>query len=468
MRKIKWIAGLVLLGGIGFAIYFLDGALPIGTGYSAKYLCSQVFLAARDPAVVFENDVKPTHPLFRVVRASVDYNEKSVTARAFGFWKSMTAVYRDGCGCTLAVDTDRQDLLAQARGLLPQKKADPQLLWPAGERVDLAALPPEIDPARLNRAVEEAFTEPGPETKRNTQAIVVVYKGRIVAERYAPQFDRSTPMLGWSMSKSVTNALVGLLVKEGRLDIRQPAPVPEWSAEDDPRRAITLDQLLRMSSGLAFEESYAPFADATDMLYASRSMARFAAEKPLRTAPDAEWYYSSGTANILARIVRDTVGGTLTDFCNFARQQLFDRIGMYSAIIEPDASGSPVGSSYMFATARDWARFGLLVNNRGVWRGEQILPPDWVAYSTTPTPLAPQGKYGAQFWLNAGTKDHPEDRLFPSLPADLFYLGGFNFQIVAGIPSKDLVVVRLGVTHDDSWSHEAFIRQIVEAVGAGT
>ena len=273
------------------------------------------------------------------------------------------------------------------------------------------------------------------------------------------------PMLGWSMSKSVTSALVGILVNAGKLNIEKPAPVAAWQHQDDPRNKITIDQLLRMSSGLEFEEVYGPFKDATYMLYDSKSMADYAAAKPLESEPDEKWNYSGGSANIIARIVKDAVGGTLVSFNNYARQKLFDRINMYSAIIEPDASGSFVGSSYMFATARDWARIGLLYKSDGVWGDDRILPEGWVKYSTTPTPKAPMGKYGAQIWLNAGEKGKPTNRKYPMLPVDLFYFGGFNDQIVAVIPSRDVVVVRLGVTHDDeSWDVEVFILDVLNCI----
>lgn len=456
---------LVLLGAIGYAVYFLNAAMPTATGYSAKYICSQVFLADRDPVAVFENDVKPTHPLFAVVKAKIDREEKTVTAKGFGFWNPMTAVYREGCGCTLAVDSSREELLKQAQGLIPQKTGNPHLLWPDGEAVNDDAIPAEVDRHQLKQVIEEAFREPGTDTMRNTQAVVVVYKDQIIAERYANPFTPQTPMLGWSMSKSVTNALTGLLVKDNKLDIMAPISVAAWKGAGDPDGKISLDQMLRMSSGLEFEETYAPFKDAVIMLYNSKSMADYAAAKPLKTEPDKEWYYSSGTTNIIARVIRDTLGGSLADINNFARTRLFDRIGMHSAIIEPDASGSLVGSSYMFATPRDWARFGMLIKNDGVWRDERILPEGWVRYSTTPTPKAPKGEYGAQFWLNAGKKDNPAVRKFPSLPTDMVYLSGFNGQITAIIPSRNTVVVRLGVTHDKShWDQEKFIRQVLDCI----
>ncbi len=465
MKKVLYGIGFLLLVVVGVAVYFIDAAMPIGSGYSAKYICSQVFLADRDPKIVFEQDVEPTNPLFSTVSNTVDYEQKSVTSSGFGFWRPTTAFYREGFGCTLAIDTNREELLNQTKGAIPQSKPDLESAWPVGEKVNLDNISTDIDKGRLTHVMEEAFKEPGENTMRNTQAVVVVYNGNIVAEKYEDQFTPDKPMLGWSMSKTITNGLTGILVKDGKLDIYEPAPVDAWKSEGDPRSKITLDQLLRMSDGLDFEEVYGPFKDATYMLYDSKSMAEYAIAKPLRTEPDGQWYYSSGTANIIARIVRDTTGGTLVSFNNFARTRLFDKLHMYSAIIEPDASGSFVGSSYMFASARDWARYGLFLLSDGVWQGERILPEGWVTYSTTPTPLAPIGQYGAHIWLNAGEKDNSKNRIFPSLPSDMYYLSGFNRQIVAVIPSRNLVVVRIGVTHNEAhWNVEQFIGEVLSCI----
>ncbi len=464
IRKLKWIISAVVISSIGFGIYFLNGALVIGTGYSAKYICSQVFLADRNPDLVFINDIKPTHPLFRPINSSVDYENKTVTSKAFGFWKPMTAVYREGCGCTLAIDTTREELLEQTRSISLFKLQRSDADWPQGSTVNFNNLPEQVDREKIKKVVEDAFIEPGPDTKRNTQAVVVVLGNQVIAEKYAPGFDKDTPFLGWSMAKSVTNTLVGILVKDQGLDISIPVQVDAWKSPDDPRSKITLDMMLRMSTGLEFEEIYAPFKDVTYMLYASKSMADFAAAKPLISDIDTQWYYSGGTTNIIAKIITKRVGGDLASFYKFSSERLFNRIKAFSAVIEPDASGSFVGSSYMFATARDWARFGLLLKNDGIWNNERILPQGWVDYSTQPTPEAPMGQYGAHFWLNAGDKDNPENRKFPSLPDDLYYCGGFNGQIVAVIPSRDLVVVRLGVTHDDSWNDEIFIKQVLASI----
>ena len=259
-----------------------------------------------------------------------------------------------------------------------------------------------------------------------------------ITERYAPGFGPDMPMLGWSMSKSVTNSLVGLLVGQGRLVLEDPAPVPEWRDPDDPRHEITLDQLMRMSSGLAFEERYGPLADITDMLFRSHDFGAFAAQSHLETPPDQKWNYSSGTANIIARIVRYEAEKTAPNDYQFFHENLFDRIGMTSLVLEPDPSGTFVGSSYAVATVRDWARFGLLYLQDGVWNGERVLPEGWVQYSTTPTPKAPRGEYGALFWLNAGAPGNPDDRLWPHAPVDAYAAQGFQEQKVIVIPSRNV------------------------------
>jgi len=465
MKKILIILAIILIAVLGYAVYFIDTAMPIGNGYAAKYICSQVFLEGRDPVYVFEKEVKPTNPLFNLTSPSVDFTNKTVTSKAYGFRNPLTAVYREQFGCTLAIGADRDELYAQTKGALPPKKPDMGSLWPRGERVDPSAVPANVDGKKLAAVIEDAFKEPGPKTMRNTQGVVVVYKGKIIAEKYAKGFTPATRILGWSMTKSATNALMGILVRQKKIDIYKPAPVAAWKNPGDPRGAITTDMLLRMSSGLDFVEEYGPHKDVTDMLYGAKSMADFAEAKALAAKPDGRWYYSSGDANIVARIIRDLTGGTLAGVYNFARTELLDRLNMCSAILEPDASGSFIGSSYMLATPRDWARLGLLFLNDGVWEGKRILPEGWVKYSTTPTPLAPKGEYGAHFWLNAGPKGDPEKRQYPTLPADVFSMEGHNDQYVFIIPSRDSVVVRMGVTHDDSWNMEEFTRRVLECIG---
>jgi CubicO group peptidase (beta-lactamase class C family) len=267
------------------------------------------------------------------------------------------------------------------------------------------------------------------------------------------------------MSKSVINALVGILVKKGRLTLDQPAPVPEWQAQGDPRRAITLDQLMRMSSGLEFDEVYTPWGDTAAMFCESRDFAAYAAAKPLVASPGTRWSYSSGTANIISRIVRQAVEKETPNSYHFLRQELFDAIGMTSAVMEADPSGTFVGSSYMLATPRDWARFGLFFLQDGVWNGKRILPEGWVAYTRTPAEKAPKGEYGALFWLNAGAAADPANRRWPSVPADAYSAEGFQKQQVIIIPSRKLVLVRFGATPTPAaWNTEAFICAVLSAL----
>ncbi|NNG00946.1 MAG: serine hydrolase [Desulfobacteraceae bacterium] len=427
--------------------WYLFRAIPIGTGYAAKYLCSGVFVAKRAPGVVFENDIKPVNVLARIIRARVDETHKTATATALGIFKS-SAIYRKGCGCTLVVGTDVDTIRRQHIPDLTKNPIVEDIPWPFGDEGPVTPLPEGVDGEGIETALDRAFAEPAEGNLRQTRAVVVAWNGQLIAERYAPGFDRHTRLPGWSMTKSIVNAVAGILVHQKRLDLQQPAPVTEWQSSDDPRKTITIDHLLRMSSGLVFDETYGPLHDVTEMLYGSFNMAAYAARKKSNTMPDRIWNYSSGTANIMARIIREAAGGSIEKGLLFIHEELFQKIGMHSAIIELDASGTPVGSSYAHAAARDWARFGQLFLNDGHWQGQRILPEGWVDYSTTPTPRAPRGKYGAHFWLNGGSSTDKNNRPVPALPGDAFWANGFQGQRVMIIPSKRLVVVRLGLTSE--------------------
>jgi CubicO group peptidase (beta-lactamase class C family) len=340
--------------------------------------------------------------------------------------------------------------------------------WPVGELVSLDEIPDEVDQEKLEAAIVYAFAEPHSDNPIKTRSVVIVYDGRIIAERYAPGFSQDTPQVSWSMAKSVISALVGILVGEDKLSLEEPVQVPEWSDPGDSRHVITLDQLLRMSSGLEFEEMYgdrgvlaSATSDVSVMLFNTSDMAAFAAAKPLEADPDTLWHYSSGTSNIVSQIVCDTVGGTPQDCLVFPRRELFDRIGMHSAVFEPDTVGTPVGSSFVYASARDWARFGLLYLQDGVWEGERILPEGWVAYTTTPTPGS-EGLYGAHWWLNSGDG---HGWYWPDNLPDLFMADGHDGQFVIVVPSHNLVIVRLAFTQDpEAFNLGAFVEKVLEAI----
>lgn len=442
MRRAALVAvalGLVVAVAVGAR--WLWVAVHVGAGYAAKVTCSLALNSGQDPAEVFREYVsRELSPLGPALRVTV--SDHGAEATAAGLVR-MRAVYRRGLGCALLPDGSEPPALRGEVGL-PRRTLDPALPWPEGSSGPTTAPSPEVA-----AAIERAFREPDPPKPnriRQTKAVVVVQDGRLIAERYAPGYGPDTPMLSWSMAKSVLATLVGIAVADGRLALHGPAAVPEWSAPGDPRHAITLDQLLRMSSGLAFDERYGAINDVSRMLFTMPDTGAFAASFQLEAAPDTRWSYSSGTANIVARLLRDNFGGDFTALVKYANARLFDPVGMTSAFFEPDASGTPIGSSFVFMTARDWARLGELHRLDGMWNGQRILSEGWVRYVTTPTPAAPEGRYGAHWWLNAGARTDPPQRMWPGLPTDAYAARGHSGQYVIVVPSAKVVAVRLGLS----------------------
>lgn len=454
-----------------------------GLGYVAKVVCSNVFVGGVEPGQALAD--LPDEPIAKLVRTHVDDGARSVTA-SIPLVARRQAVYRDGLGCTLEPAAATTPPLSNAAAAPFAAAAPAPVSAAAPASAATAAAPPAsapsdsalswsvdpsnprtagaIDTARLNAAIADAFAEPDPSLMRKTRAIVVVVGGRVVAERYADGYSATSRFAGWSMTKSVTNALVGILSARQALEIGADNLLPEWRSPSDARAAITLHDLLTMSSGLGFSEDYSPSGAATRMLFDADDAAAVASASPLVHEPGTTWSYSSATTNIISSLIRATLGSD-PEYIGFPRHALFDRIGMASAVLEPDPSGTFVGSSFMYATARDWARFGLLFLRDGVWNGERILPEGWVDYSVTPTPAAPLGQYGAHWWLNAGEPTDRTRRLWPDLPADIFFASGFEGQYIAIVPSRDLVVVRLGVTPDDrAWRLGSFLRAVIGSV----
>jgi CubicO group peptidase (beta-lactamase class C family) len=444
MRKFLWIiAGLFLaLTSIAAGIVYFTpvgafavNAPAVGAGYAAELMCGGVFVMGREPGQVLADDILPVNPLLKYASIEVDRTGGTVTA-ALLHLASRTALYRPGLGCTLVGKGGVAALKAQAEGIVPMEMRDRAAPWPAGDQVQTQESP------ALTKALDDAFSD-----GTGSRALLVVRDGRLVAERYAPGFSKDTRFLGWSMAKSVTSALVGTLVADGKADLDLPAPVPEWKDATDGRQAITLRQLLTMTSGLRFTETYLPGDDSTAMLYREEDMGGYAATRSLDHKPGAEWRYSSGTTDIVSRLIFAAAGGSTAGAYNYMRTHLFESAGMTSAIFEPDASGSPVGSSYLYMTARDWARFGQLYVGEGQAGWQRLFSKDWVAQTRRPVQLA-DGKpvaYGLQFWLNSDGIDGDALRL-PDCPADLFMAEGHNGQIVAIIPSERAVLVRLGWT----------------------
>ena len=459
-RRAVVASGVVVLA-LGIAALFYGSRVAaIGTAYAAKILCSGIYVSHRDPESLRDIDLSADDlSVLRHIDLQVDRDLRQVTASFFGLARRR-AVYEEGRGCAVVHGETAMPAPLHADGsAIPLRKRQAK----TDELKTADKLPPGLDRSRLNAAMEWAFSEPDPALPRRTRAVAIVYKGRLVAEYYAPGFTKDTPLLGWSMTKSVINALVGVLVKQGKVSLSDAVPIPEWQGAGDPRGKITLEQLLHMTSGLQFDEGYRnPLADVTYMLLGAPGAGAYAAAKPLEADQGARWSYSSGTTNIIAYAIRQIVGDP--DYLEFPRRALFDRLNMTSAVMETDASGTFVGSSFMYATARDWARFGLLYLHDGVWLGERILPEGWVEFARTPAPADPDRRFGAHFWLRIPDQYRCSNASRP-LPSDAFHSIGHEGQFVTIIPSRDLVLVRLGLSrYPCAWDHEVFVDLVLRAL----
>lgn len=443
MKKILSAVLIFILLALGIVIYIYYPRLNLITGFAAKNVCSCVFEAERDPETVAaqDNNFDPVN----LSDYEVNLEERSAIAKVFGL-KERKAVYNLELGCVLLPEDAERNDLPQAK---PHRVKTPDSIpYPFGHGNPRDTVFTEVDKDQLERALENAFFE-----GNKTRAVVILYKDHLLAEKYAPGFSEETKLLGWSMTKSITSAVLGVLEKQGRISLEQDHLFPEW--ENDGRSKITLNNLLHMNSGLAWEEDYTKISDVTKMLFLAEDMTRVQLEKPLVGEPGSIWNYSSGTSNLLSGFIRDHFDSHQA-YLNFWYFELIDKIGMYSMTLETDLAGNYVGSSYSWATARDWAKFGLLYLNRGNWNGEQIIGEDWVEYTFQPVEGS-NGQYGAHFWLNAGG-------LYPDVPRDLYSANGFQGQHVFIIPSKDLVIVRFGLVEHPEFDVNEFLREIIASI----
>ena len=444
-----WAALVIGVAGFGWGLLRLRAAAAIASGYKAKVLATGVFGSGRAMDPQRDDQISAdAYWLLRVVRAHIDVDTREVTASLLGVVERR-AVHRDGLGATLRQGRTAPAVLAGSPAVFIGASND-GWLEASGS-------------LSLRRVVDAAFEEPDPARLRRTQAVVVVQDGRVVAERYASGINADMPLPGWSMAKSVLSALIGTLVSEGRLTVGQQELLPQWRSPD-ARSAITLEDLLRMRSGLRFSEAYGnPWSDVVQMLYNCGNTAAYAAGRPLATPPGQVWQYATGTTNILSLIARLVVGDER--YWNWPTRVLFERVGMRSAVLEPDASGTFVCSSYMLATARDWARYGQLWLNRGRYGNDEVLSEDWVRFSTTPTPQSPDGRWGAHWWLKLNPDIGGDSSDARTISADTFYAVGHEGQTLTIMPSKRTVVVRLGASiYIDAWNQAAFIARIQDAL----
>ena len=431
---------------IGYVVFTNYDRLNIISGYSAKNMSSSVFLAGRSLETTDsqDNNFSPID----LAKDEVNYKSKSATASVFGLMERK-AIYKDGLGSILLND----DVDENAQFLIPNRtKSSSNLPYPYGNEEIKDTVFATINYGQLQKAVDNAFDKDGTLVKK-TRAVVVLYKDQLIIEKYADGFNKNSRILGWSMTKSITSAVLGILEKQGKVSSTQTNLFPEW--EDDNRSKITLNNLLQMNSGLEWLEDYNTMSDVSKMLFLETDMSQSQKQKPLIGKPNNSWNYSSGTSNLLSGFIRNQFK-THQEYLDFWYTELIDKIGMSSMVIETDLAGNYVGSSYGWATPRDWAKFGLLYLHKGNWNGEQLLNESWVDYSATPT-NGSNGQYGAHFWLNAGG-------VYPNVPKDLFSCNGYQGQRVFIIPSRELVVVRMGLTENSSFNFDEFLSEILAAI----
>ena len=410
----------------------------------AHHLCSGLWVVGRvtkrTPEEILEQDIRP----FRAFgwgegfEYKVNYQRQAVTVNAPGV-AGRRAVYNGDQGCSiLPRGSDELHFTPTPVSTnLPDAESAP---WPMGDTDASRPFPAGVDRRAVNAALEWAMDQ----EQHNTRAIVVVYDGKIIGEEYARGWTKDTPQISWSEGKSITAALIGILIQQGHFELNDPAPVREWQKEGDPRAAIRIRDLLHMSSGLDFAnlglsgpESYTTenehmriYADGLDIF-------DHAVNQPPEIPPDTEWRYRNSDPLTLGKIVRETVEARGESYLQFPQKALFDRIGARNFVLETDAWGNFIMTGYDYGAARDWARFGMLHLLDGIWRGERILPEGWVDFISTPAPADESKGYGGLFWLNrGGTMDR--------IPEDAFWASGFMGQTTMVIRSRNLVVTRMG------------------------
>jgi hypothetical protein len=402
-------------------------------------LCDDTFISGLEPATAYAERIKPLNgmgPFEWAMRWQVDHARREVVVSLAGGFESR-ATHRPGLGCIVLPASERTPAPEPAPVLPP---ITPTLR-------DITAAPAVAPPPALATALASAFTPTGP-ARHNTKAVVVLRDGRMLGERYADGYGADTPLPSFSLAKSVTSTLIGVLVRQGRLDPNAPGVLPEWRDPADPRHAITVSHLLRQTSGLDLVQNNSGFDPSTQIMYTARDKAGTSAQGRLAVPPGERWAYSDTNYLLLGRVLRNAVGGTAQDVQRFAHEALFGPLGMRHATLQFDATGTPIGASHMLATARDWARLGQLWLDDGVAGGQRLLPAGWMREVTTPTL---DTAYGAGFWTNRHGGKVFADWGVPwglaHAPADAYFGRGFMGQYVVVIPSERLLIVRMSISH---------------------
>lgn len=426
-RVTLWAIGILFLCGIGaFVAFRPDRILMIGAGLAAHEACSTAFVSKLpvEPAVPEQLRALMGFPA-NLIHFSTSLKTQTASASFLGL-APRTARFTPGFGCRLEYSAN-EPFAALSNG-----KSEPARSLSNNPTHDSA----------LDAAIEQVFAE-GPHTPiKNVKAVLVIKDSRVIAERYAPGVGPDTRLPSWSIAKSLTNAVVGVLVRQGRLQVDELVNAPEWMKHGDPRAAITIEQLMRMTSGLDAAENGAPSDPVAQMEFAQPDMATFAAKRPLKAQPGTQWEYTSANTLVLSRLLGARIGGGAAGMHEFVRREIAAPLGISSLILEYDAVGTFVGSSFAYATARDYGRLGQLYLDDGIGPDHRrILPKGWVEWSRRSTLGS---SYGAGFWTNDGGSDPARRRIAAGFPADGFYASGVLGQRIYIIPQSSLVIVRLG------------------------
>ncbi|HCA36257.1 MAG TPA: serine hydrolase [Gammaproteobacteria bacterium] len=418
------VAAIIGLNAVGISPAFIYYGPGVASGIGSKLLCSAEYVIGNSREQAFD-DLVQYSPILSQVTVRYNDQDQSVTTSLFGL-QEKTASYIPGLGC--AVDYPSE---ATRFGLRMQPKEPTDLPWPRGSSVT------SIDQG-LQTTLGDMLAADNA-AGLNTRALLLVHKGEIKAEAYGQAMNAESRLLGWSMAKSLNSIMLGNLEMRGLIDLGSAPGFDAWS--DDGRANIVISDMLTMTDGLKFSEQYNPGDDATAMLFTSASTSDYVLDMPLAAVPGSRFNYSSGTANLLARLYTEILGSPQQAYDDY-RQHIFAPLGFQHAVFETDASGVFVGSSFLYASARDWARMGQLMLNGGELNGVRIVTQDWVARATQPNSSGNDQAYGYQWWLNRGN----ERLRFAELPEDMYYASGNRQQLVAVVPSADAVIVRLGWT----------------------
>ena len=409
----------------------------------AKIMCSAVFVTGLDPAFAAENVGYFTAPYderAKLGTPTIDREKRTVSVTLpNGTVRVAKQVGSQGCVTLPVGATDVSFTPSIVKSTLPDPAAVP---WPMGDLIPAGSLPDGIDPARVQQAVDAAFDPAG-----MTAAFVVTYKGRLIAERYGENITHTTPLESWSMGKSLSGTLMGILIQQGAYDLWQPAPVPEWQTPGDPRAAIRIADILRMSSGLRIRapldpdfDPNGPYPDHLYLYTGSVDSFKYAATRPLQWPPNTVGRYRNTDPVLTNYLIRLAVEKRDEDYHSFPQRALFDRIGIRSMVLDTDPYGNFLTHGYELGSGRDWARLANLYLQDGVWNGERLLPEGYVTFVSTLAPAWEADKRpvygGGLFWLNGESS-------FPA-PKESFYMSGVGGQTVLIVPSHQLAIVRLG------------------------